>query len=272
MGPNNSQDITASPNGTRASGRLPIVLLRSLSMSFPAKRGGEPIHVLENINLEVEPAEFVCLVGPSGCGKSTILNILGGFLKATSGDVIVEGEPVVGPDPRRIFIFQENAVFPWLNVWDNIAFGLSRKGTDEQARIVKHYIDMVGLKGFEKAYPRELSGGMRQRVEIARALAANPDIIYMDEPFGALDYLTRLKMRADLVRIWQEERKTIVFVTHDIDEAVQLADRVVVLSKRPARIQAIVPIDLPRIRDQNASGYLQARADIFAAMGNIGLS
>jgi ABC-type nitrate/sulfonate/bicarbonate transport system ATPase subunit len=174
---------------------------------------------------------------------------------------------VRGPDPRRIFVFQENGVFPWLNACENVGFGLRRRNQIERDAIIGRYIDMVGLGGFENAYPHELSGGMRQRVEIARALAANPDIIYMDEPFGALDFLTRLKMRADLVRIWQSERKTILFVTHDIEEAVQLADRVLVMSPRPATIQEVVDIDLPRPRYLDSPGYLEKRDRIFQAMG-----
>ena len=236
-------------------------------MRFAGKRNGDSIEVLENINAEVVEGEFVCLVGPSGCGKSTLLNIVAGFLEPTSGEVLVEGKPVRGPDPRRIFVFQENGVFPWLNVSDNICFGLRRQTREERNRILAHYIDMVGLNGFENAYPRELSGGMKQRVEIARALAASPDIIYMDEPFGALDFMTRLKMRADLVRIWQSEKKTILFVTHDIEEAVQLADRVLVMSNRPATIQKIVEIDLPRPRDLDSPGYLEKRDQIFRLMG-----
>src|SRR5206468_5455770 len=208
--------------------------------------------VLDGISLEVGQGEFVLLVGPSGCGKSTVLNILGGFQEPTSGEVLVGGEPVRGPDPRRIFVFQENGVFPWLNVRENVGFGLRKRDHTERDRIITHYIDMVGLRGFEDAYPRELSGGMRQRVEIARALAANPDIIYMDEPFGALDFLTRLKMRTDLVRIWQSEKKTILFVTHDIEEAVQLADRVLIMTARPATIQEVVDVDLPRPRDRKS--------------------
>jgi len=244
---------------------LPAVTVRNVWMSFPGKQGA--VHVLEDINAEVGRGEFVCIVGPSGCGKSTLLNIVGGFLKATSGEVLVEGEPVRGPDPRRIFVFQENGVFPWLNVRENIAFGLQRKASAEREGIVRHYTEMVGLTGFEAAYPAELSGGMRQRVEIARALAANPDIIYMDEPFGALDFITRLKMRADLVRIWERERKTILFVTHDIEEAVQLADRVLIMSRRPATIREVIEVDLPRPRDLDSPGYLEARDRIFAAMG-----
>jgi ABC-type nitrate/sulfonate/bicarbonate transport system ATPase subunit len=246
---------------------MSAVAVRNLWMSFPGKKAGEEIHVLEEINAEVSSGELVCIVGPSGCGKSTLLNIIGGFLHASSGEALVEGAPVNGPDPRRIFVFQENGVFPWLTVRENIGFGLRGKSENERQRIVKHYTGMVGLTGFESAYPRELSGGMRQRVEIARALAANPDIIYMDEPFGALDFITRMKMRADLVRIWQAEKKTILFVTHDIEEAVQLADRVFVMSKRPATIQEVVDIDLPRPRDLDSRGYLEKRDHIFSAMG-----
>ncbi|HEV3028002.1 MAG TPA: ABC transporter ATP-binding protein [Planctomycetota bacterium] len=246
--------------------RTPAIDIRDLWMSFPGKAGGEPIHVLERVTLSVQPGEFVCIVGPSGCGKSTLLNIVAGFLDHTRGQVLVEGQPVHGPDPHRIFVFQENGIFPWLTVRDNIRFGIG-KANPRRDEILRHYVEMVGLKGFESAYPRELSGGMRQRVEIARALAADPDIIYMDEPFGALDFLTRLKMRNDLIRIWQEERKTILFVTHDIEEAVQLADRVLVMSKRPATIQEAVPVALPRPRDLDSPEYLQARDRIFASMG-----
>ncbi len=243
------------------------VQVRDLWMTFPGKQNGDSVGVLEHINMEVRQGEFVCIVGPSGCGKSTLLNVIAGFLVHTRGDVIVEGVAVHGPDPRRIFVFQENGVFPWLTVQENIGFGLSRRSGEEQRKIVARYVDMVGLHGFENAYPRELSGGMRQRVEIARALAANPDIIYMDEPFGALDFITRLKMRADLVRIWQSEKKTILFVTHDIEEAVQLADRIFVMSPRPATFNTVVPVDLPRPRDLDSPGYLETRDKIFSAMG-----
>lgn len=238
-----------------------------LGMIFPGKRPGETIPVLENITAEVMPGEFVCFVGPSGCGKSTLLNIIAGFLSPTAGDAFVEGIRVTRPDPRRIFVFQENGVFPWLSVRENISFGLRTRTRDEQNEIVARYVEMVGLNGFEDAYPRELSGGMRQRVEIARALAADPDIIYMDEPFGALDFLTRMKMRADLTRIWQAERKTILFVTHDIEEAVQLADRIFVFTQRPATLQKIVNVDLPRPRDLDSPRYLQKRDEIFRLMG-----
>jgi ABC-type nitrate/sulfonate/bicarbonate transport system ATPase subunit len=245
------------------AGRL-AVSVRDLWMTFPGTRSGEDIHVLENINLEVAAGQFICIVGPSGCGKTTLLNIIGGFLTGTRGEVLVQGEPVRGPDPRRIFIFQEGGVFPWLTVHDNIGFGVNAA---ERETIIQHYIAMTGLDGFEKAYPRELSGGMRQRVEIARALAVNSEIIYMDEPFGALDYFTRFKMRADLVRVWEKERKTILFVTHDIEEAIQLADQVVVFSQRPATIQKIVPVDIARPRDITSPAYVQMRDAILALMG-----
>lgn len=245
----------------------PAVAARDVWMTFPGKREVDEVRVLEDVSIDVAAGEFVCIVGPSGCGKSTLLNIIAGFLPATRGEVLVEGEPVTGPDARRIFVFQENGVFPWLTVTDNIGFGLARKSREQRENIVRHYLEMVGLTGFENAYPRELSGGMRQRVEIARALAANPQIIYMDEPFGALDFITRLKMRSDLVRIWQSEKKTILFVTHDIEEAVQLADRVLVMSRRPATIREEVRVDLPRPRDLDSPGYLQTRDRIFTAMG-----
>jgi NitT/TauT family transport system ATP-binding protein len=260
-------DLNTRRTSIRSSDRGPAVLVRDLWMTFPGKQPNAPIHVLERVSLRVDPGEFVCIVGPSGCGKSTLLNVIGGFLHQTKGEVLVEGEPVSQPDPRRIFVFQENGVFPWLTVEENIGFGLRQKSPEERRETVRHYLEMVGLHGFESAYPRELSGGMRQRVEIARALAANPDIIYMDEPFGALDFITRLKMRSDLTRIWQSEKKTILFVTHDIEEAVQLADRVLVMSQRPATVQEVVPIELARPRDLDSPLYLEARDRIFAAMG-----
>ncbi len=244
-----------------------VATIRDVWKSFRGRGGSDTVHVLEGINLEVRAGEFIVIVGPSGCGKSTLLSILGGFETATRGEVLIEGEQVNGPDRRRLFVFQENAVFPWLTVERNVAFGLSTLPPERRAELVRHYIDLVGLTGFEKAYPRELSGGMRQRTELARVLAANPELIYMDEPFGALDYITRLKLRADLVRLWQQERKTILFVTHDIDESVQLADRIVVMSRRPATIARVIRADLPRPRDMDSPAYIRVRDEVFAAMG-----
>ncbi len=250
-----------------AAGHQPAVEVRGLSVVFPGRRGQEEIKVLHEVDLTVQPGEFVCLVGPSGCGKTTLLNVVGGFLKPAHGTVQVEGAPVTGPDPARIFVFQENGVFPWLTVEENAGFGLLNRPKDYRDRQVRHYLEMVGLTGFEKAYPRELSGGMCQRVEIARALAAEARILYMDEPFGALDFLTRLKMRADLARLWQAEGRTILFVTHDIEEAVQLAERVLVLSRRPSTIVEEVAVKLPRPRDLDDARYLAARDRIFEIMG-----
>ena len=230
-------------------------------------RDGKTTPVLEDISLEVADGEFVCLLGPSGCGKSTLLSTMAGFLSPTSGEIKIDGEVVRGPDPRRIFVFQERGVFPWLTVEGNIAFGLFHLTAAERKQRVTHYIRMVGLEGFEKAYPPALSGGMKQRLEVARALAVNPDMLFLDEPFGALDSITRLVMRGELLRIWEAERKTIIFVTHDIDEAVQLADRVVVMSARPATIQQIVKIDIPHPRDISSARYLELRDGIFQQIG-----
>lgn len=245
------------------------VKLRTENVSMAFQRDGKTLAVLENIDLEVGEGEFVCLLGPSGCGKSTLLSAMAGFLTLTSGKISIDGETVRGPDPRRIFVFQERGVFPWLTVEGNIGFGLSKLSRNERAQRVDYYIKMVGLEGFEKSYPHELSGGMKQRVEVARALAVNPDVLFLDEPFGALDSITRMIMRSELLRIWHAERKTILFVTHDIDEAVQLSDRVMVMSARPGRIQQIVPIDIPHPRDISSPRYLELRDGI---LGQIGLA
>jgi len=227
----------------------------------------ESVPVLEDINLEVSDGEFVCIVGPSGCGKSTLLNVMAGFLPATAGTVTIDGEVVTGPDPRRILVFQERGVFPWLTVEGNIGFGLSKLTREERRQRIAHYVQAIRLQGFEHAYPSDLSGGMKQRLQVARALAVNPDILFLDEPFGALDFVTRVMMRGELHRIWQTERRTILFVTHDIDEAVQLADRVVVLSSRPARIQDILTIDIPHPRNISSPRYLQLRDELLKQIG-----
>jgi ABC-type nitrate/sulfonate/bicarbonate transport system ATPase subunit len=231
------------------------------------KRDGKTTQVLRDVNLQVAPGEFVCILGPSGCGKSTLLSTMAGFLSPSSGEVKIDGELVTGPSPRRIFVFQERGVFPWLTVEGNIAFGLFKLSRLERDRRIAYYVKLVGLEGFEKAYPSELSGGMKQRLEVARALAVNPDMLFLDEPFGALDSITRLTMRRELLRNWEAERNTIIFVTHDIDEAVQLADRVAVMSDRPATIQQIVTIDIPHPRDLSSPRYLELRNGIFDQLG-----
>ncbi len=241
--------------------------LRAEGINMIFRRDGKQTSVLDNVSLDVREGEFICLLGPSGCGKSTMLNAMAGFLAPTSGTVTIDGEAVTGPDPRRIFVFQERGVFPWLTVEGNIGFGLFKLSQEERERRISYYVKLVGLQGFEKAYPQELSGGMKQRLEVARALAVNPDMLFLDEPFGALDSITRLIMRGELLRIWEKEKKTIIFVTHDIEEAVQLADRVVVMSARPAKIQQIVEIDIEHPRDISSPRYLELRDGIFEQIG-----
>ena len=256
-----STDAIAGPT------RKEVAKLRVENLSMAFTRDGKTTPVLQDISLDVSDGEFICLVGPSGCGKSTFLNTVGGFLSPTSGSVRIDGEIVRGPDPRRIFVFQERGVFPWLTVEGNIGFGLFKLTRAERKERIDYYVKMVGLGGFEEAYPSELSGGMKQRLEVARALAVNPDMLYLDEPFGALDSITRHSMRGELLRIWEAERKTVVFVTHDIDEAVQLADRVVVMSARPATIQRIVEIDILHPRDISSARYLELRDGILQQIG-----
>ena len=228
---------------------------------------GKSLRVLEEIDLEVQAGEFVCLLGPSGCGKSTLLNVAGGFEEPTSGQVRVDGEAIDGPNRKRIFVFQEYGIFPWASVWDNVALGLREIPKDERYKIVQRTIELVGLEGFERAYPMELSGGMKQRVEVARALAVEPDVLFMDEPFGALDSLTRLSMRSELVRLWQDRRPTVLFVTHDVEESIQLAERVVVLSARPGKIAGQLKVDLPHPRDPADPRMVAMRTQLFSWLG-----
>ena len=228
---------------------------------------GEPLEVLSGIDLEVREHEFVCFLGPSGCGKSTLLNIAGGFEAPTTGRVTIDGQEVRGPNPPRVFVFQEFGIFPWASVWDNVVLGIRHQSKEEQHRVAEEVINLVGLRGFERAYPMELSGGMKQRVEVARALAVDPDVIYMDEPFGALDSLTRLSMRRELVRIWNRERPTILFVTHDVDEAIQLAERIVVFTARPGKIADIVPVPMEHPRDVASEDYARLKRRLYELLG-----
>jgi NitT/TauT family transport system ATP-binding protein len=243
------------------------VKLRMRDVSVVFERDGKNIPVLDRVSLEIADGEFICVVGPSGCGKSTLLNVMAGFISPSEGEVAIDGETVRGPDPRRILVFQDHGVFPWLTVEGNIEFGLSRLSATERKERVAHYVQMVRLQGFEHSYPPDLSGGMNQRLQVARALAMNPDVLYLDEPFGALDAITRVMMRGELLRIWQAERRTVVFVTHDVDEAVQLAHRVVVLSSRPAKIQDVHAVDIPHPRNISSPGYLEHRDDLLKKIG-----
>lgn len=222
------------------------LVIDKICKSF-ASAQGKSLDVLQDIDLCINEEEFVALVGPSGCGKSTLLNIASGLLEPTSGSVKFT-QAAAGYEPRMSIVFQETGLFPWRNVHDNIAFGLETAKLPEaerEARIA-HYIELVGLKGFEKAFPHQLSGGMRQRVGIARALAIEPDLLLMDEPFSALDAQTRTIMQEELITLWEKTRLTTLYVTHNIQEAVMLADRVVLLSRRPGRVNKILSIDIPR--------------------------
>ncbi len=205
---------------------------------------------LEDVSLRVRDCEFLCLLGPSGCGKTTLLRIIAGLITPTEGMVLLDGQPSIGPDADKGMVFQRDATFPWLTVEQNVEYGLKLRGIPkvERQQIVKKYIQLVSLAGFEKAFPKELSGGMRKRVDIARTYAYNPKVLLMDEPFGSLDLFTKTRMQAELLELWSKERKTVVFVTHDLEEAIFLADRVAVMSKRPGRIRKIIEIGLPRPR------------------------
>lgn len=247
--------------------------LQRVSMSFTAN-AGETLTALENIDLEIESGEFVSIVGPSGCGKTTFLNLLGGFTKPTAGAVLKNNRVIKAPGPDRTMMFQDYALFPWLTVRENIAFGLAAKGQTAAERSARadHFIALVGLTGFADAYPAQLSGGMRQRVSIARALAPEPDAVLMDEPFAALDSLTRDKLQEELLTIWSRRRTTLVLITHNIDEAIYLSDRVVVMSKRPGRIRAILPVPLPRPRDAKIRirhpVFLDLKQNVSELLGN----
>ena len=214
-------------------------------------RGGEMI-ALNGVNLDIHENEFITVVGPSGCGKSTILNIIAGLLEPTSGNVYVDGKKVEGPGPERGVVFQQYALFPWLTVRNNVKFALDMRGIKgaEADAIVDKYLKMVDLEKFSNHYPKELSGGMKQRVAIARAYAAEPQVLLMDEPFGALDAQTRTQLQTELLKTWETEQKTCFFITHDVDEAIILGQKVVIMSARPGRIKEIVDIDIPYPRDQ----------------------
>ena len=239
--------------------------------------GGKCVNALNGVTLDIRRNEFVCVIGPSGCGKTTMLNLIAGLEPFDSGRVTMHGEDIVGPGPERGVIFQQYALFPWMTVRKNIEYGMKflRKecagrmvpySAEEKAEMAAHYIGMVNLAGFEDSYPKELSGGMKQRVAIARGYALNSEVLLMDEPFGALDAQTRAQLQEELLHTWQEEKKTIVFITHDVEEAVLLSNRVVIMSARPGRIKEIVDIDLPFPRNQATKldeGFIAYRNSIW---------
>lgn len=234
--------------------------VNNLSKSF-FNIAGEEIKALDTIHLDVKSGEFISIIGPSGCGKSTLLRLIAGLEGTDAGEIFVDGEEVKAPHYSRGFVFQDPTLFPWKNVWANIAIGLEARGIlKEKKTEVDEYLDLVGLKGFEKAFPHQLSGGMAQRVALARALINHPKALLLDEPLGALDAITRINMQDEILRIWQQRKTTVLFVTHDIDEAVYLSDRVVVMSPRPGRIQKIIDIPLGRPRVRNSPEFFDYRA------------
>ncbi|HZK85298.1 MAG TPA: ABC transporter ATP-binding protein [Desulfosporosinus sp.] len=226
-------------------------------------KGGEMV-ALDRTSFKVKEGEFITILGPSGCGKSTILRIVAGLEEPSSGHVYLDGHEVKGPGPDRGMVFQSYTLYPWLNVEDNITFGLKLKGTSQKQcrEMARHYLELIGLNGFEKHYPIQLSGGMKQRVAIARALANDPEILLMDEPFGALDAQTRSIMQEILLKAWDESKKTILFITHDVEESIFLADSVYVMTARPGRLKENIPVNLPRPRDysiKNSSEFLSLK-------------
>ena len=230
------------------------IAVRNISMRFETRRG--EVHAIDDVSLEIPDAHFACIVGASGCGKSTLLNIMAGLIQPTAGAVLVDGQPISGPAEDRGMVFQRYTLFPWLHVRENIEFGPKLKGLGKQARreISDRLLDEMDLTEFAHSYPKELSGGMQQRVAIARALANDPKVLLMDEPFGALDALTRAVAQRFLTEIWEQHRRTIAFVIHDIDEAIYLGDTIFVMSPRPGRLQQIVKVDIARPRSLDDIG------------------
>lgn len=243
------------------------VEIRDLVKKFQTRNG--EVVALKGVDLSIQDKEFVCVVGPSGCGKSTLLNMIGGLDTPTSGEILVDGKEVDGPSPKRGIVFQQYALFPWLTVEKNVQFGLKLQGMprERMGQVTEKYLRAVGLENFAHSYPKELSGGMKQRVAIARAYAVNPEVLLMDEPFGALDAQTRVQLQTELLETWEHEQKTCFFITHDVEEAIILAQRVVIMSARPGRVKDIVDIDIPYPRDQATKmspRFLELKNDIWS--------
>ncbi len=230
---------------------------------------GDRIPVLDSITLEIHDGELVCILGPSGCGKTTLVRIVAGFDHGSSGTVLIDGKPVQGPSSDHIFVFQHNALLPWMTVWENVGLGLrGMSDRSEKAKLIQDYLDAVNLTGFEHHYPHQLSGGMQRRAELARALVVNPEVLFMDEPFAGLDFLTRLKMREEVINMHQLFHKTVIFITHDIDEAFVMADRVVLLSDRPAQVRLDLKLEFPHPRDFSCDSALEdLRKSVYRELG-----
>ncbi|MBC7286325.1 ABC transporter ATP-binding protein [Hoeflea sp.] len=247
----------------------PKIAFRNVSKVFGT--GADAFTAIRDLTLDIADGEIVTVVGPSGCGKSTALNMVAGLIPHSSGEVLVDGKPVSGPGPDRGVIFQQYALFPWLTVRENVEFGLKLQGLGRQERRKRamHYLALVGLQDFAESYPKTLSGGMKQRCAIARAYAVNPSVLLMDEPFGALDALTRVTLQNQLLDTWSKDRRTVMFITHDVDEAVYIANRVVVLAAKPGRLQEIIEVDLPYPRDDEvrlSPGFTEIRNRVWRAV------
>ncbi|CAN7770696.1 ABC transporter ATP-binding protein [Variovorax sp. LjRoot84] len=247
---------------------MSLITIQNVTRLFDDPKRNTAVKALDDVSVSVGRNEFLCLLGPSGCGKSTLLNLIAGFDKPSSGTVSVGGHVVSEPGADRGVVFQQPTLMPWLSVWENVAFHLTMRGMPkaERRKRAQHFIDMVNLRGFENHFPSELSGGMNQRVGIARALLMNPEVILMDEPFGALDEQTKMDMHAELVRIWRESRSTIVFVTHGIDESLALGTHVAVMSARPGCIREMIEIDLPRPRDPTSPRFNDYKRHILSLL------
>jgi ABC-type nitrate/sulfonate/bicarbonate transport system ATPase subunit len=239
--------------------------VNGIRKGFASNGGALP--VVEDVSLIVGDGEFVAIVGPSGCGKTTLMNMIVGFVQPDSGSILIDGVPRTDPSAKGILISQQGSIFPWLTVQQNLMFGLNDHPQADKKGVADHYAAMVGLKGFERSYPHELSGGMLKRAELARAFAVKPEILYMDEPFSALDALTNLRMRNELLRILEEERHTVMLITHDVEEAIHLADRIMVLSPRPARIQATFNVGLQHPRRLTSPEVQELRVAILHELG-----
>ncbi len=249
---------------------MPHISVRNVSLNYDTPAG--QVHAVDNVSFDIAQSEFVCLVGPSGCGKSTLLNIIAGFLKPSAGEITIGSEPVKGYGTDRGVVFQDFAqLFPWRTALGNVTFGLEMKGVGKAEReaLAMEQLRLVKLEKFANSYPHHLSGGMQQRVAIARALAYNPAVLLMDEPFAALDALTRDDMQKLLAEVWRETKKTVVYVTHNVAEAVYLADRVIVLSPHPGRLKSIVPMTLPRPRDPLSVEFLDGQKALLRELGQV---
>lgn len=238
--------------------------VRNVSQYYHQPQDGQT-KALDCINLSIDRGEFICLLGPSGCGKTTLLNLMAGFEQPSQGEIKINGLPVTEPSPRRVTIFQNYGLLPWRTVQKNVELGMESQqiAPEKRKAVVHEYLELVGMGQFKKHHPYQLSGGMQQRVAIARALAVDPEILFMDEPFGALDAITRMKMQEEITGIWEKKRKTIIFVTHDIEESVYLADRIVIMTPHPGRIKSIIKVPLARKRDRTHPDFLKIRDIVF---------